>query len=201
MTSTTCSTCFAGSHAMPEPMAVTAAAVTAAPKARHRRRAVQLLAAVVALLVLVALPATVVAAAGHEPSSLQVTIADAPPGAGEDCVDDPDAHPGVGLQKCETPFSVLTLLPFVAGGVVVLLAIFVGWYLVMRRRASRPFLSDEAVAGSAGATGAAASVGARGASGSAAGAAASADWWTCRNCGSTNMVGSARCYKCGSWQR
>jgi hypothetical protein len=168
---------------------------------RPRLRAAILLGAVVALPLLVALPATVAATTGRQEASAHVFIADAPPGAGEDCVDDPDAHPGVGLKKCETPFSLLTLLPFVAGGVVVLLAMFVGWYLVMRRRASRPFLPDEAVAGAAEAAGAAASMGSRGAAGGAAGAAASADWWTCRNCGSTNMVGSARCYKCGAWQR
>jgi hypothetical protein len=25
-------------------------------------------------------------------------------------------------------------------------------------------------------------------------------WWACRNCGSNNVVGSARCYSCGTWQ-
>jgi hypothetical protein len=27
------------------------------------------------------------------------------------------------------------------------------------------------------------------------------EWWTCRNCGRNNIVGSARCYSCGAWQR
>jgi hypothetical protein len=27
------------------------------------------------------------------------------------------------------------------------------------------------------------------------------EWWTCRNCGKNNVVGSARCYACGTWQR
>ena len=27
------------------------------------------------------------------------------------------------------------------------------------------------------------------------------EWWTCRNCGKTNVLGSARCYACGTWQR
>jgi hypothetical protein len=27
------------------------------------------------------------------------------------------------------------------------------------------------------------------------------EWWTCRACGKTNVVGSARCYACGTWQR
>lgn len=25
------------------------------------------------------------------------------------------------------------------------------------------------------------------------------EWWTCRNCGKANVVGSARCYACGAW--
>ena len=27
------------------------------------------------------------------------------------------------------------------------------------------------------------------------------EWWLCPKCGSTNVVGSARCYACGTWQR
>ena len=27
------------------------------------------------------------------------------------------------------------------------------------------------------------------------------EWWTCRTCGKTNVVGSARCYACGAWPR
>ena len=27
------------------------------------------------------------------------------------------------------------------------------------------------------------------------------EWWTCRTCGKTNVLGSARCYACGAWQR
>jgi hypothetical protein len=37
----------------------------------------------------------------------------------------------------------------------------------------------------------------------AAGPIAAADpgeWWTCRNCGSNNVIGSPRCYACGEWQ-
>jgi hypothetical protein len=26
------------------------------------------------------------------------------------------------------------------------------------------------------------------------------EWWTCRNCGRNNVVGSPRCYACGEWQ-
>jgi hypothetical protein len=27
------------------------------------------------------------------------------------------------------------------------------------------------------------------------------EWWTCRNCGKANVVGTARCYACGAWPR
>jgi hypothetical protein len=26
------------------------------------------------------------------------------------------------------------------------------------------------------------------------------EWWTCRSCGKSNVVGSPRCYACGTWQ-
>lgn len=26
------------------------------------------------------------------------------------------------------------------------------------------------------------------------------EWWTCHSCGKTNVVGSPRCYACGTWQ-
>src|SRR4051812_33383551 len=26
------------------------------------------------------------------------------------------------------------------------------------------------------------------------------EWWTCRNCGRNNVIGSPRCYSCGEWQ-
>jgi hypothetical protein len=26
------------------------------------------------------------------------------------------------------------------------------------------------------------------------------EWWTCRNCGKSNLVGTPRCYACGAWQ-
>ena len=149
------------------------------------------LALVAAIVLLAALPATALAASGREPPIERITIADVPPTVGEDCVDDPDLHPGTGLRECPKGFDLASVLPFVGGGVVVLLALAVGWFLLMRRRASRPFLADDgagaAAAGGAGSPGAT--------------EAASGEWWRCKSCGSTNMVGSARCYNCGSWQR
>lgn len=144
-----------------------------------------------ALGLMLALPLAASAAPARSVPVGSVLIADAPPNGGEDCVDDPDAHPGTGLRECPKGFDVATLLPFVGGGVLVVLAAVVGWFLVMRRRASRPFLPDEAIAGTT----------AGGAAGGRPASAGGGEWWTCQSCGSTNMVGSARCYKCGSWQR
>jgi len=150
-----------------------------------RRRIAVALALAAALLAIVTLPGATTATSGGPRSVDRITIADVPDTGGEDCVDDPNAQPGVGLRRCPEAFDVASLLPFVGGGVVILLAAAVGWFLVMRRRVSRPFLADDALA----------------ATGSGSGSSASGEWWTCSNCGASNVVGSARCYKCGSWQR
>jgi hypothetical protein len=152
----------------------------------RRRVAPPRLAGLLALLAVVQLLALLVPAAALGASRGigavdQVTIADVPDTGGEDCVDDPDAHPGVGLRECPKPFDVGSVLPFVAGGVAILLAVAVGWFLVMRRRVSQPFLADDVTTGAGGGSG--------------------GDWWTCTTCGASNVVGSARCYKCGSWPR
>jgi hypothetical protein len=143
-------------------------------------------AGIAALVLLAAFPATSLAASRGRLPVDRVVIADVPPGGGEDCVEDPDAQPGVGLRECPKGFDVGTLLPFVAGGVGIVLAVAVGWFLVMRRRVSRPFLADEAVGAGAGGSGA---------------GSGSGEWWTCSSCGSTNLAESARCYSCGSWRR
>jgi hypothetical protein len=156
-----------------------------------RHRIAASLALVVALIVLALAPATALGAMTSPRPVDRILVADAPDTNGEDCVDDPNAHPGVGLRQCPTPFTAASLLPYVAGGVVVLLALAAGWYLVMRRRVSRPFLADETAGGS----------GAGDGGGGPGSGAPSDEWWTCSTCGSSNLVGSARCYKCGSWQR
>ncbi|HJP87696.1 MAG TPA: hypothetical protein VJ850_01520 [Candidatus Limnocylindrales bacterium] len=158
-------------------------------RSRRRSRAALLVSLAAALLLVAALPSAALAATGRQQPIEHIVIADVPGTQGEDCVDDPGSQPGVGLKKCETPFTIASLIPFVAGGVLVLLAIAVGWYLVMRRRASRPFLPDEALATAGGATS------------GAGGGVASGEWWKCKSCGSSNMVGVARCYKCGAWPR
>ncbi|HET7181066.1 MAG TPA: hypothetical protein VFI15_02430, partial [Candidatus Limnocylindrales bacterium] len=81
------------------------------PDRRFQPRAALLLALVAGPLLLTALPATSFAASGGQVAVETVAIADAPGTQGEDCVEDPNAQPGVGLKKCETPFSIATLVP------------------------------------------------------------------------------------------
>lgn len=76
-------------------------------------------------------------------------------------------------KVCPQPIlSAGILLPVV--GVVVAggALVLVAAYLVLRRRASQPLLPADP-----------------------------GEWWVCPKCGSTNVVGSARCYACGTWQR
>jgi hypothetical protein len=90
----------------------------------------------------------------------------------ERCADvSPD--PDTGQKVCPEPiFSAANILP-IAGVVVAagILALVVG-YVVLRRRASVPLPALDP-----------------------------GEWWKCTNCGATNVVGSPRCYQCGSWQR
>jgi hypothetical protein len=63
----------------------------------------------------------------------------------------------------------------VAGAVGLAVAVGLG-YLVLQRRARAPMEPPP-------------------------GTPEAGEWWTCRNCGRNNIVGSARCYSCGAWQR
>lgn len=68
-------------------------------------------------------------------------------------------------------FNLGGVLPILAALVVGAGLALVVAYLVLRRRAGAPL--DPVDAG---------------------------EWWTCRKCGRNNVVGSARCYGCGTWQ-
>lgn len=67
------------------------------------------------------------------------------------------------------------LLVMVGAGVAIAGAVVGGGFLVLRRRPSSPQAPPSPAEGG--------------------------DWWTCRTCGRNNLVGSARCYACGTWQR
>lgn len=67
--------------------------------------------------------------------------------------------------------GLLSLLPILAVVVIVGIAVLLGAFLVLERRNRRQLAPVDP-----------------------------GDWWTCRNCGRTNVVGSPRCYACGTWQ-
>ena len=135
-------------------------------------------AAAIWLMVLVAASMPLAASAGELslPGNGRVALA-APPD--ETCT--PGATFGAGgFEVCSPPsvgnpgagFNVGGLLPILGGVVLGAALALVVAYLVLRRRAGAPL--DPVDAG---------------------------EWWTCTNCGSNNVVGSPRCYSCGSWQR
>ena len=63
------------------------------------------------------------------------------------------------------------LLPIVAAGGVGAALALVAAFVFFRRRASAPVAPADP-----------------------------GEWWTCRNCGRNNVLGSPRCYACGEWQ-
>jgi hypothetical protein len=63
------------------------------------------------------------------------------------------------------------VLPFVAAAVGGALIALAAAFLVLRRRTSMPVAPADP-----------------------------GEWWTCRNCGRNNVIGSPRCYACGEWQ-
>lgn len=91
---------------------------------------------------------------------------------GERCTEG-SPNPDVGLKVCEKPLlSAENLLPIFGGAVGAGVLALVVAFVVLRRRASVPLEAID-----------------------------SDEWWACPKCGSTNVVGSARCYSCGTWQR
>ena len=81
--------------------------------------------------------------------------------------------PATGLRPCDPrPASAGLLLPVIGGVVAAGILALLATYLVLRRRASVPIAPLDP-----------------------------GEWWTCPKCGSTNVIGSPRCYSCGTWQR
>ena len=145
---------------------------------RRRRRASfgRIVAAWLVLLAAFALPLTVAAGQPSGPGSVSVQLA-APPD--ETCTPGATDLQG-GFDVCAPPavgnpgsggINLGGVLPLLLAVVVGAAGALVLAYLVLRRRAGAPL--DPVDAG---------------------------EWWTCRNCGRNNVVGSPRCYSCGAWQ-
>lgn len=147
-----------------------------ADRRRRRRTSIgRLLAAWFVVLAAAAAPITALAGQPPVPESGDVLLG-APPD--ETCLPQATDAAG-GFDICSPPstgnggggFNFGGLLPLVGAAVVGAGLALVIAYLVLRRRAGAPL--DPVDAG---------------------------EWWTCRTCGRNNVVGSARCYSCGSWQ-
>lgn len=146
------------------------------PEGRRRGSIGRVVAAWLVAFAAVATPITALAADGPVPAHGDVLLA-APPD--ETCLPQATDAPA-GFDICSPPstgngggggFNFGGLLPLVGAAVVGAGLALVIAYLVLRRRAGPPL--DPIDAG---------------------------EWWTCRSCGRNNVVGSPRCYSCGTWQ-
>jgi hypothetical protein len=141
------------------------------PRPSVRARAWLLVAALVVLALGSVAAPAVVLGRGSTDLSAPTIHEAAVPGD-ERCADaSPD--PDTGQKICEEPIlSAANLGPILAGVVGAGILALVVAFLVLRRRASVPLPALDPN-----------------------------EWWKCANCGATNVVGSARCYACGTWQR
>jgi hypothetical protein len=103
----------------------------------------------------------------------------AAPRPGESCPDTTPA-PGSSAAVCEEggdqgggggTLNLASLLPFLVAAVAGGAIALVAAFLVLRRRTAAPVAPADP-----------------------------GEWWTCRSCGKSNVIGSPRCYACGSWQ-
>ena len=147
------------------------------PDRRRRPSSGRVIAAWLIVLAAFALPVTAAAGQGAPRGGADVQLA-APPD--ETCTPSATDLQG-GFDVCSPPavgtgggggLNLGGLLPILLAVLVGAALALVVAYLVLRRRAGPPL--DPVDAG---------------------------EWWTCRNCGSNNVVGSPRCYSCGQWQR
>ena len=148
-----------------------------ADRARRRTSIGRLAAAWVVVIVAAAAPLTAFAGETTAPGAGGVQLAAPPdetclPGAtGAQAGFDVCSPVGAGTGGGGGGFNLGSLLPILVALVVGAGLALVVAYLVLRRRAGAPL--DPVDAG---------------------------EWWTCRKCGRNNVVGSARCYGCGTWQ-
>ena len=148
-----------------------------ADRGRRRRTSFgRVVAAWLLLLAAFAVPLTAAAGQRPAPGDADVQLA-APPD--ETCTPGATDLQG-GFDVCAPPaagdgggggINLGGLLPLLLAVVVGAAGALVVTYFVLRRRAGPPL--DPVDAG---------------------------EWWTCKKCGRNNVVGSARCYACGTWQ-
>jgi hypothetical protein len=122
----------------------------------------------------------VAALAGADSITLREAVGQAAPRPGETC---PDATPAPGSSDfCDDTaptngdvggggLDLGALLPILAAAVIGALLALVAAFVVLGRRSTGPLAPIDP-----------------------------GEWWTCRSCGKTNVVGSPRCYACGTWQ-
>ena len=149
------------------------------PGHRPRRRP-GLVWLVLGSIVALAIAAPVAALPGADGTTDRDAVGQAAPRPGETC---PDTTPAPGSSDfCDdtTPISgdvggggldLGALLPFLAAAVIGALLALVAAFVVLGRRSTGPLAPVDP-----------------------------GEWWTCRSCGKTNVVGSPRCYACGTWQ-
>ena len=135
---------------------------------------------VIAWIVALAVAAPAAALAGAGGIAGPEAVGQAAPRPGETC---PDATPAPGSSEfCDDTaptngdlgggvLDLGALLPFLAAAVIGALLALVAAFVVLGRRSSGPLAPVDP-----------------------------GEWWTCRSCGKTNVVGSPRCYACGTWQ-
>ena len=117
------------------------------------------------------------AAFGDRGAGAHGGIVAAAPRPGDEC-DDPDA---ANAALCDDEGgggggggggSGMNVLVILGGALVAGVLLLILAFLYLRRQAGAPMVATEP----------------------------GGDWWTCRNCGKANMVGTPRCYACGTWQ-
>lgn len=127
----------------------------------------------------IALPVAVLAG-GADPTG-PARIDALAPAPGQSCPDttpEPGSSAPICVEVVQPPvdgggggLDLGRLLPLLAAAIGGGLVVLVGVFLFLTRRAAAPLAPADP-----------------------------GEWWTCRNCGKTNVVGSPRCYACGTWQ-
>jgi hypothetical protein len=147
---------------------------------RRRRRRLGLGWLVICSIAALAVAAPAAALAGAGDATIGEAVGQAAPRPGETC---PDATPAPGTSGfCDDTaptngnvagggLDLGALLPFLAAAVIGALLAVVAAFVVLGRRSTGPLAPADP-----------------------------GEWWTCRSCGKTNVVGSPRCYACGTWQ-